>query len=142
MNRRPKYLNAGTFVTMPPHVCREVADMLVVWRRTRFQQGAQPTADTCEWVDSVVAAARLHQDRLQPVSACGSECGSARGGSAEISEQCAYDLVTADVAHLADLGDRRIRQLAEAGDLPGRKVGGVWQFDAVQVHRWLEDRDQ
>ncbi len=35
---------------------------------------------------------------------------------------------------------QQVIKLAERGDLPGRKVGGVWRFAQGEVHAWLEAR--
>lgn len=146
MTVRPKYLLARSSVAMPSHVCREVADAMVNLRRLRYQNGAPLSDDACEWVDAVVAAARLYeQERSVSVSVDGSNGGSADGGSAEIPGECTYDLTVADVAAYIDRSERRVRQLADSGELPARKFGGPrspWYFDSVEVFRWLEERDR
>jgi PTS system nitrogen regulatory IIA component len=48
-----------------------------------------------------------------------------------------------DVEQLAaylHVGPQQIIKLAERGDLPGRKVSGVWRFAEGEVHAWLESR--
>jgi PTS system nitrogen regulatory IIA component len=50
---------------------------------------------------------------------------------------------TLDVEQLAaylHVGPQQVIKLAERGDLPGRKVGGVWRFSEAEVHTWLEHR--
>lgn len=36
---------------------------------------------------------------------------------------------------------RRVRQLAQSGDLPGRRVAGVWTFDREEVDDYLAQRE-
>ncbi|QDU64570.1 PTS system fructose-specific EIIABC component [Planctomycetes bacterium Pan216] len=49
-----------------------------------------------------------------------------------------------DVFGLSDLASylgrdaRELEKLAERGHLPGRRVGGQWQFHRENVHHWLE----
>ena len=48
-----------------------------------------------------------------------------------------------DLAALAaylHLTPDKVRRMADRGVLPGRKVGGEWQFAEADVHHWLEDR--
>ncbi len=48
-----------------------------------------------------------------------------------------------DVDQLASylhVGPQQVIKLAERGDLPGRKVGGIWKFAEAEVHAWLENR--
>ena len=48
-----------------------------------------------------------------------------------------------DLAALAaylHLTPDKVRRMADRGILPGRKVGGDWQFSEADVHHWLEDR--
>lgn len=48
-----------------------------------------------------------------------------------------------DVEQLAaylHVGPQQVIKLAERGDLPGRKVSGVWRFAEGEVHAWLETR--
>jgi nitrogen PTS system EIIA component len=50
---------------------------------------------------------------------------------------------TLDVEQLAaylHLGPQQVTKLAERGEIPGRKVGGVWRFTEAEVHAWLEQR--
>lgn len=34
----------------------------------------------------------------------------------------------------------QVSRMADRGTLPGRKVGGKWQFPQAEIHHWLEDR--
>ncbi len=48
-----------------------------------------------------------------------------------------------DVAKLAEylhLTPPQITKMAIQGKLPGRKVGGDWQFNEAEIHHWLEER--
>ena len=49
-----------------------------------------------------------------------------------------FDL--AGLAAYLHLTPDRVRRMADRGLLPGRKVGGDWQFSEADVHHWLEDR--
>ena len=53
----------------------------------------------------------------------------------------AYDppeVMTAEqVAQYLQLAERAVTDLAEAGELPGRKVGKVWRFSRAAVLTWL-----
>jgi excisionase family DNA binding protein len=40
-------------------------------------------------------------------------------------------------AQLLQLDEKTILELAEAGDLPGRKLGNVWRFSRTAVITWL-----
>lgn len=40
-------------------------------------------------------------------------------------------------AQLLQLDEKTILELAEAGDLPGRKLGNVWRFSRTAVIAWL-----
>jgi mannitol/fructose-specific phosphotransferase system IIA component (Ntr-type) len=45
-------------------------------------------------------------------------------------------LKIADVASALGLDLRAVERLAEAGDLPGRKIDGVWRFRSAEVADW------
>ncbi|MCO6436725.1 MAG: PTS sugar transporter subunit IIA [Phycisphaerae bacterium] len=45
-------------------------------------------------------------------------------------------LTIADVASALGLDLRAVERLAEAGDLPGRKVDGTWRFRSAEVAEW------
>jgi len=42
----------------------------------------------------------------------------------------------AEVATVLGLDWRAVERLAEAGDLPGRKVKGIWRFRSAEVAEW------
>ncbi len=44
-----------------------------------------------------------------------------------------------DFARLIGMDPRQVQREADHGQLPGRKVGGRWRFNRVQVHDWLQD---
>jgi excisionase family DNA binding protein len=50
-------------------------------------------------------------------------------------------LTAAEAAELLQAEEQTILDLAEAGELPGRKVGGQWRFARAAVLRWLESAD-
>lgn len=41
-----------------------------------------------------------------------------------------------EVASALGLDFRAVKRLAEAGDLPGREVGGIWKFRSAEVAEW------
>ncbi|TWU65880.1 PTS system fructose-specific EIIABC component [Crateriforma conspicua] len=48
-----------------------------------------------------------------------------------------------DVDKLAEylhLTPAQVNKMANRGKLPGRKVGGQWQFNEAEIHHWLEER--
>src|SRR4051794_31761863 len=47
-------------------------------------------------------------------------------------------LTAAEAAELLQADEAVVLELAEAGDLPGRKVGGEWRFARAAVLRWLD----
>jgi excisionase family DNA binding protein len=47
-------------------------------------------------------------------------------------------LTTAEAAELLQAGEPVVLELAESGELPGRKVGGEWRFARTAILRWLE----
>ncbi len=58
-------------------------------------------------------------------------CPSAGGGP---------PLTSQAVSLVLDLSDRRVRQLAASGELPGRLVRGRWQFDRVHINEYQRNR--
>jgi excisionase family DNA binding protein len=49
-------------------------------------------------------------------------------------------LTTAQLAEWLQVDEPTIAELAEAGDLPGRKLGGEWRFAREAVLAWLANR--
>lgn len=45
-----------------------------------------------------------------------------------------------ELAAYLHVGPQQVIKLAERGELPGRKVAGVWRFAEGEVHAWLEQR--
>jgi PTS system nitrogen regulatory IIA component len=45
-----------------------------------------------------------------------------------------------EFADLVGMDPMAVRREADRGQLPGRRVGGKWRFNRVQVHEWLEER--
>ena len=43
-----------------------------------------------------------------------------------------------DLAKRLGKDKREVEKLASRGRIPGRKVGGVWQFHPTEITRWLE----
>lgn len=50
-------------------------------------------------------------------------------------------LTTKDLQQLLHVDRSTIYRMAEAGQLPGVKVGRQWRFPAERINRWLEDRN-
>lgn len=50
-------------------------------------------------------------------------------------------LTTKDLQQLLHVDRSTIYRMAEAGQLPGIKVGRQWRFPAERINRWLEDRN-
>ena len=46
-------------------------------------------------------------------------------------------LTLAEVAELLQVPDDAVRELAEAGDLPGRRIAGEWRFARAALLEWL-----
>lgn len=45
----------------------------------------------------------------------------------------------AQLAELLQLDEKTVLELAESGDLPGRKLGKVWRFSRTAVLTWLAE---
>ena len=43
-----------------------------------------------------------------------------------------------EFADLVGMDPRGVQREADHGQLPGRRVGGKWRFNRIQVHEWLE----
>jgi excisionase family DNA binding protein len=50
-------------------------------------------------------------------------------------------LTTKDLQQLLHVDRSTIYRMAEAGELPGVKVGRQWRFPAERINRWLADRN-
>src|SRR4051794_32465403 len=46
-------------------------------------------------------------------------------------------LTVAEAAALLQAGEEAVLELADAGELPGRRVGGEWRFARAALLRWL-----
>jgi excisionase family DNA binding protein len=46
-------------------------------------------------------------------------------------------LTVAQLAELLQVDDKTVLELADAGDLPGRKLGSTWRFSRTAVVAWL-----
>jgi excisionase family DNA binding protein len=59
-------------------------------------------------------------------------------GHAEVHERLPAEVLTAaGVAELLQVAEADVLALAEAGEFPGRRVGGEWRFARAAVLRWL-----
>jgi PTS system nitrogen regulatory IIA component len=50
------------------------------------------------------------------------------------------DYTLEELSQYLHLAPPQILKLAERRQLPGRKVGGQWQFPKAEIHHWLEER--
>jgi excisionase family DNA binding protein len=46
------------------------------------------------------------------------------------------------VAELLRIDEETVEQMADAGELPGRRLGDAWRFNRAAVLRWLGDPDE
>jgi excisionase family DNA binding protein len=92
-----------------------------------------------ELVTSLVASLR-DADVLRRVTVETSDDGLTVGHA----EFRAFDppdvLTTAQLAEWLQVEEPTIAELAEAGELPGRKLGGEWRFAREAVLAWLANR--
>lgn len=51
-------------------------------------------------------------------------------------------LTAAEVAELLRIDAETVEQMADAGELPGRRLGDAWRFNRAAVLRWLGDPDE
>jgi excisionase family DNA binding protein len=58
-------------------------------------------------------------------------------GHAEFRPSPLEVLDPAQAAELLAVGEAEIVELAEAGELPGRKIGGAWRFSRAALLEWL-----
>jgi len=59
-------------------------------------------------------------------------------GRAELRPAAAPDVLTVDqAAALLQVDAAEVEALAEAGELPGRKIGGAWRFPRAALLEWL-----
>jgi PTS system nitrogen regulatory IIA component len=52
----------------------------------------------------------------------------------------AEDFNIESLAAYLHLDAGRVARLAERGQVPGRRVGGVWRFPEAEIHHWLETK--
>ena len=45
-----------------------------------------------------------------------------------------------EFARFVGMDPREVQREAGHGNLPGRRVGGAWRFNKIQVHEWLQSR--
>ncbi|MFQ5489570.1 MAG: PTS sugar transporter subunit IIA [Phycisphaerae bacterium] len=45
-----------------------------------------------------------------------------------------------EFARFVGMDPRQVQREANHGNLPGRRVGGQWRFNMIQVHDWLQSR--
>ncbi len=46
-------------------------------------------------------------------------------------------MTVSEVSEFLRLADSTVYRLAKSGELPARKVGGVWRFSRVALHNWI-----
>jgi excisionase family DNA binding protein len=73
-----------------------------------------------------------------PVRIVAPRPGELAVGRADVAPTQVPDVLTAEqAAELLQTDAATVRELAEAGDLPGRRVGGEWRFLRRAVLGWL-----
>src|SRR5438128_12323869 len=103
-------------------------------------------ADAAEKLDRV--AFELKRPKRAIVAALLSALDLADGqlviGRAELQRAGRGDevLTLAQLAELLRVEEETVRDLAERGELPGRKIGGEWRFSRLAVLDWLAGRSQ
>ena len=78
-----------------------------------------------------------HLDEVKRVTVDLPDDGLTVGRAAFTPAANAEVLTLAGVAELLQVAEDAVRELAEAGDLPGRRVGDEWRFSREAVLRWL-----
>jgi excisionase family DNA binding protein len=76
-------------------------------------------------------------DRLRRVVIEAGEDAMATGRHSFTPADPGEVLTLDELAALLQVDEDAARDLAEAGDLPGRKIGGEWRFARGAVLRWL-----
>jgi len=62
-------------------------------------------------------------------------------GRAELRPVSALDVLTVEqAAALLQVEPAEVAALAEAGELPGRRIGGAWRFPRAALLEWLSAR--
>ena len=62
-------------------------------------------------------------------------------GRAELRPVAVPEVLTVErAAELLQVEPTDLTALAEAGELPGRKIGGAWRFPRAALLEWLEGR--
>ena len=51
-------------------------------------------------------------------------------------------LTISDVSHLLKVLEKTLYGLAQKGDLPGFKVGGLWRFQRAAINPWIQVKTQ
>lgn len=62
---------------------------------------------------------------------------AARPESVAVPEPALEVMTAEQTAQLLQLDAKLVVELAEAGDLPGRKLGSVWRFSRTAILAWL-----
>ena len=50
------------------------------------------------------------------------------------------DFTIESLADYLHVNPEQVARLADRGNVPGRRVGGVWRFSQREIHHWLEER--
>ncbi len=70
----------------------------------------------------------------------GRELGRHECRAAEPAPAAPEVLTLEETADLLRLGEAAARAAAEAGEIPGRRIGGRWRFSRRRLLEWLEAR--
>ena len=129
---RPRRLVTAAMINgAPARILAAIMSLSEVERRldTVGYSGPQREATLDAW-RAVIDAGELHA-----AAASGSPAGQV---AAMVSDSERDTISTTEAADMLGLRERRIRQLAAAGSLPGRKSGGHWSFERADVAARLQ----
>jgi excisionase family DNA binding protein len=95
----------------------------------------------------------LTSDELRPSHQCTASHDSVQGASPPASPPAGGTppvnpppsgsnrlIGTAQVARILGISERGVRAKADAGELPGFKIGKLWKFCLADVWNWLDER--
>lgn len=88
--------------------------------------------------EALECAARHWAEERKAITARGS--AEAAPAETEAPSTCKDTLTTEEVGAILGVSDRRVRQLARTGELPGREDRGRWTFDKGAVVALKEKR--
>ncbi len=63
-------------------------------------------------------------------------------GRIALREPAGEVMTLPEVAHLLRVDDATVEQVAQSGDLPGRRIGDEWRFSRAAVLAWLDSSQE